>query len=238
MEVNFTIDKFEGPLDLLIHLIKENNIDIIDVNISEITEQYLDFIKKMEDLDLNVGGEYLVMASELTLIKSKMLLPNNNMDEEEEDTREELINRLLLYQKYKELTGTFKQLESERQDFFSKDPSYLNEFKVEENIVLNDITIDDLIKAFANFQTKKEFEKPLNTTVTKKEYSISKRSYDIMQRLRVERKMSFTDLFDVMNKGYVVVTFLSILDLARKGQLNIKQDKNLGQIFLMVQGES
>ena len=238
MEVKFTIDQFEGPLDLLLHLIKENNIDIVSINVSEITEQYLNYIKEMENLDLNISSEYLVMAAELTLIKSRTLLPVNEEESEEEDPKEELINKLIEYQKYKELTSTFKELELSRQELFSKDPSYLNDFKTEGVVISEDITLDDLIKAFASFQMRKESDKPLNTTITKKEYSVSERCHDIMNRLKKNKKIEFTELFDIVNKEYVVVTFLSILDLARNGKLNINQDKNLGQIFILARGEN
>jgi segregation and condensation protein A len=236
MEVKFTIDKFEGPLDLLLHLIKENDIDIMEINISEITEQYLTYIKKMEELDLNVSSEYLVLAAELTLMKSKTLLPSIN-EEEELDPREELINRLVLYQKYKEVSQTFKELELDRNDLFTKKPSYLSDFKDNKVIIDSDITIEDLIKAFTSFNQRKEYDKPLNTTVTKKEYSVSKRSYDILKRLKSESRIIFSDLFEEKTKGYVVVTFLSILDLTRKGKINITQDKNMGDIFLTARGE-
>ena len=101
METNFVINDFEGPLDLLLHLIKTNKMDIYDISISKITEEYLDFINKMEEMNLTVASSYLVMASELLEIKSKMLLPSYD-DEEEEDPREDLVNRLVEYQKYKE----------------------------------------------------------------------------------------------------------------------------------------
>jgi len=238
MEVKFTIEKFEGPLDLLLHLIKVNDLDIADINVSEITEQYLDYIRKMEELDLNVGSEYLVMASELTYIKSKTLLPCEAEEEEEENPREELINKLIEYQRYKELSETFKELELSRQDLFGKDPSYLNEFKEDGIIIDENITLEDLIKAFANFNLRKEQDKPLSTTITKKEYSVSERSHEIMKKLKEKKKLNFTDLFEIVNKEYIVVTFLSILDLARKGRLNIKQDKNLSEIVILTRGDN
>ena len=109
-----SIDNFEGPLDLLLHLVKESNIDICDIKIDEITEKYLDYIRKQDELNINVSSSYLVMASELMYIKSKSLLPKvkNDNDEEvdEELTRENLINKLIEYKKYKELTPTFKKL--------------------------------------------------------------------------------------------------------------------------------
>ena len=119
-----SIDNFEGPLDLLLHLVKESNIDICDIKIDEITEKYLDYIRKQDELNINVSSSYLVMASELMYIKSKSLLPKvkNDNDEEvdEELTRENLINKLIEYKKYKELTPTFKKLEEDRKNIYIK----------------------------------------------------------------------------------------------------------------------
>jgi len=236
MNYTVTIDKFEGPLDLLLHLIKESDIDIFEIKISEITNQYLLYISKMETLNLNIDSEYLTMAADLIEMKSKELLPRNEEDEEEEDPREELINRLLEYQKYKEITETFKNLEEERRELFTKEPSFLNEYR-ENGIKINEeVTLDDLIEAFAKFQEKKSFEKPLNTVVTKKEYSVHQRSKEIMNKLTKNKKMDFEELFEIYTKDYVVVTFLSILDLARKGKLLINQDHNLDKIVLSYRG--
>ena len=125
MEANFVINDFEGPLDLLLHLIKTSKMDIYDIKIEEITAQYLDFINRMNELNLDVASEYLVMASELTLIKSKMLLPRQDEEEEEEDPRENLVNRLIEYQRYKDMIDEFKSLERDRKDIFTKDPMNL-----------------------------------------------------------------------------------------------------------------
>ena len=131
MQYNFVINDFEGPLDLLLHLIKTSKMDIYDLSIEEITKQYLDFIKSMKELNLDIASEYLVMASELIEIKSKLLLPNNkdlDEDEYEEDPREALINRLLEYKKYKDMIDTFKELESSRKDIFTKEPINLSNY--------------------------------------------------------------------------------------------------------------
>ena len=110
METNFIINDFEGPLDLLLHLIKTSKMDIYDIKVEEITKQYVDFINKQKEMNLDVASEYLVMASELIEIKSKMLLPKTE-EEEEEDPRKELVNRLIEYQKYKDMISSFKELE-------------------------------------------------------------------------------------------------------------------------------
>lgn len=240
MEYKFTIDKFQGPLDLLLHLIKEADIDIFDINIAEITNQYLRYIESMENLNLNVGSEYLVMAAELTLIKSRELLPNEVLEESDEymeDPREALINRLVLYQKYKEVSMEFKELEKARKLMYSKLPSELDAFKSDEVLINDDISLDDLVLAFQNFQKRKELDKPLNTVVTRKEYSVRLRSNDIMKKLRDKKKIIFDELFEIKSKDYVVVTFLAILNLAKEGKLKIKQDHNLEQITLFAEGE-
>ncbi len=236
MEYKFTIDKFQGPLDLLLHLIKESDIDIFDINISEITQQYLNYIDSMEKLNLNIDSEYLVMAAELIEMKSRELLPNETSesdDDYEESPKDNLINRLIEYQKYKDLSLEFKNLESNRKLMYSKLPSELNEFKSDE-VILDDVSLDDLLKAFMEFQKRKEFDKPLNTVVTRKEYSVHVRCNDIMKNLRKKGNMKFEELFEIKSKDYVVVTFLAILDLAKNGKLKIKQDRNLDEITLSI----
>lgn len=234
MDYSITIDKFEGPLDLLLHLIKKNDIDIFDINISQITEQYLNYITAMENLNLDVSSEYLVMAADLTLMKSRELLPVE--EDEEEDLKEDLIDRLVEYQKYKEASLLFKDLEEGRQKSFAKLPSFLEEYKPEDVGISDEITLNDLLESLKKFLEKKELDKPLNTVVTKKEYSVYERCIEIMKTLKVKKTIAFEDLFEVYNKNYVVVTFLSILDLAKKGELTIKQEHNMDKITLSAKG--
>lgn len=230
MKYSITIDKFEGPLDLLLHLIKKNDINIFDINIADITEHYLDYIREMDKLKLDISSEYLVMAADLILMKSKELLPT--YDEEEDEEKVEFINRLAEYQRYKEASETFKDLENLRNESFTKPASFLEEFKTDEVNLSADLTIDDLLKALAQFNAKKELEKPLNTVVTRKEYSVERRSKEIMSVLKNKKVVPFEDLFDRYTRDYIVVTFLSILDLAKKGSLLIRQNYNRDKIIL------
>lgn len=231
MACTVTTLNFEGPLDLLLHLIKEAEMDIFEIKISEITEQYLNYITKMEELNLNIDSEYLTMAADLIEMKSRELLPHEK-EEEEEDPREELINRLVEYQKYKEITNTFKELEQERNTYFSKNQSILEDLKDDKIKISEDISLDDLINAIIMLKEKKQLEKPLNTVVTKKEYSVHKRSKEILSKLKIKKQLYFEELFDVFTKDYIVVTFLSILDLAKKGNLEITQKNNLDRITI------
>ena len=241
MNYNFIINDFEGPLDLLLHLIKTSEVDIYDINIEEITKQYLDFIKSMEDMNLTIASEYLVMASELIEMKSKLLLPNNNdlgEDEYEEDPRENLINRLVEYQKYKDMIDTFKNLEEERMDIFTKEPISFDEYRT-ETVNDGEITVEDLVNALNNFLKRKEYEKPLETKITKKEISVEKRTSEIRNILKTKKKVSFFDLFEIKTKEYVVVTFLSILEMAKRGELKITQEDNFNEITVSnIEGEN
>lgn len=228
---------FEGPLDLLLHLVKESNIDIYDININEITEQYLDFIHQMEELNIDIASEYLVMAATLMEIKSKSLLPTEQEKEpdevdEEEVTREVLIQKLIEYQKYKEITKDFKELENIRKNIYTKAPSKLNEMLDQKFVNDTNITVDDLMIAFSKFLERKNMEKPIHTKVTNKEYSVRKRKSDIKTFLQTKKKAEFSELFTIYNKSYVVVTFLSILELAKEDDIILTQEANFDKIFI------
>lgn len=240
MDYKITIDKFEGPMDLLLHLIKKSDIDICEISILEITSQYLDYIEKMEQMDLNIASEYLIMAAELMEIKSAMLLPKPPLleDEFEEDPKERLIRRLLEYKQYKEMTSKFKQLEIERRQIFTKEVADLSEYKVDNtNYDIEKIDLSVLIEAFNKFLERKKLEQPLHTTITKKEYSISERSMEIKNILKNKKNIYFEELFLEVSKDYIVVTFLSILSLAKKQELIIKQENNFSEIILSLRGE-
>lgn len=235
MEYEVKIDAFEGPLDLLLHLIKESKVDIWDIKIVDITEQYLNYIKSMEKLNLNIASEYLVMASELMEMKSKLLLPRTQLEEEEEeDPREKLIHKLIEYQKYKEMTKSFKELENNRHEFFTKAPESLKEYAPEGTIVNTDLSIDDLMKAFGKFLERKEHEKPLATTVTKREITVEERRTSIKNILREKKKVNFFELFEEVTKEYIVVTFLAVLEMAKKQELIIYQENNFDNIICEV----
>ena len=202
MEYEVKIDAFEGPLDLLLHLIKESKVDIWEIKIVDITNQYLNYIQAMENLNLNIASEYLVMASELVEMKSKMLLPRLVTEEEteEEDPREKLIQRLVEYQKYKDMTKSFKELESIRHEFFTKAPESLKEYADNDTIISNDVTLDDLMNAFQKFLERKKASQPLSTTVTKKEITVEERRKSIRNILIEKKKVDFFDLFEVVTK--------------------------------------
>lgn len=237
MKYEIKINEFEGPLDLLLHLIKQDNISIYEISIDKITKQYLEYIEKMQELNLDIASEYLVMAAELLEIKSASLLPKveTDDDEYEEDPKEQLINRLVEYEKYKNMTGTFKELEKYRQEIHTREPNSLVEFKDEETVDYG-VNLNDLIEAMSKFLEQKERDLPLNTKITNKEFSVAKRSKEIRNILKKKKKVNFTELFDIVTKEYVVITFLSILTMSKNNEIIIEQDDNFKDIIIKEKG--
>lgn len=229
-----SIDNFEGPLDLLLHLVKEANIDILDIKVEEITDKYLEYIKREEELNINIAASYLVMASELMYLKSKSLLPVVKKDDEEvedeEITRENLINRLIEYKRYKEMTPVFKELEEERKKIYIKTPEKVSNYV--DNTLVGEASVDDLIEAFKRFLERKEEEKPLETTIARKEYSVKERKNNIRNILKVKKKAYLEELFEEYNRPVVVVTFLSILEMVKEKSVVISQDRNFDKILI------
>lgn len=229
-----SINNFEGPLDLLLHLVKESNIDILDIKVEEIAEKYLEYIKHEEEININISSSYLVMASELMYLKSKSLLPNTKKeekeDEEEELTKETLINKLIEYQKYKEMITIFKNLEENRKKIYIKSPE--KESNYIDTKVVGASNIEELTNALKNFLERKEKEKPLETTITQKEYSVKERKNNIKEVLKIKKKVYLEELFEEYNRPVVVVTFLSILEMVKEKEISIIQDKNFDKILI------
>ncbi len=230
--MDFKINEFEGPLDLLLHLIKESKMNIMDIEIEKITEQYINYLNLQEKMNLEVASEYLVMASELIELKSKMLLPNPKNDEgEEEDPREELVNRLLEYQAYKEITKVLHDKENLRREIYTKSPENIRNY-VEENVsITSDVTLDDLVDAFKKFLERKKDSKPLQTKITVNEITVSSRRYEIRNILKQKRKISFFELFPIVSKEYVIATFLAVLEMAKNKELTISQNDTFDDII-------
>ena len=236
MDIEFRINDFEGPLDLLLHLIKEAKMDIMNIEIEEITKQYMSFLDKQEKMNLEVSSEYLVLASELLEIKSKLLLPNNKLDEEEEeiDPREELVNRLLEYQAYKDITKLLQDKELLRKDIYTKEPERIDNYVPENHEIHADVTLDDLVNALQRYYQRKADNKPLNTKVTINEISVSSRRLDIKRLLKSKKRLSFFELFPIASKEYIVATFLAILEMAKNRELVIKQENDFDDIICEV----
>ncbi|MFD3447907.1 segregation/condensation protein A [Microbacteriaceae bacterium 4G12] len=241
MQYNIKIDAFEGPLDLLLHLINRYEIDIYNIPVAEITEQYLAYIHTLKELQLDVASEYLVMAATLLAIKSKMLLPKSEdefIEEGEEfleDPRQELMERLLEYKKYKQVASDLKTREQERAQLYSRAPHDLAVFQKEEsNEPLSlDVTLYDMLGAFQKLLRRKKLQKPTITKITRQEIPIEKRMDEILVQLDLDGRKSFYDLFTNDNREVIVVTFLAILELMKNKLIMIEQERNFEEIFLL-----
>ena len=237
---NITINDFEGPLDLLLHLVKTSKMDIYEINTSYIIEEYLKYISEMQDLNIDVASEYLVMAAELIHLKSKMLI---NLDDEEttdEDeysisSEEELKQRLIDYEKYKRSTDSFRELEENRKEYLTRSPENIMEYAKEVKYN-NDLSIEDLLNAFLEYKKRLDKEKPLETKITRKELSVKERIKSIRNILKTKRRISFFELFPIVSKDYIVATFLAVLEMAKSQELVIKQEENFGEIICEVLG--
>ncbi len=245
MHYSVKLDAFEGPLDLLLHLINRYEIDIYDIPVSKITEQYLLYIHTMKELQLDVASEYLVMAATLLAIKSKMLLPKKEeevfeddfQEDFEIDPREELVTRLIEYKKFKEAAILLKEKEYERAQIFSKSPSNMEAYingNDEEREVTVDVTLYDMLGALQKLLKRKKAQQPIQTRITRQEVSIEQRMSEIIQDLTsFKGRRNFFELFEGdVGKGNVVVTFLAVLELMKTKQIFVEQERNFENIFI------
>ncbi len=237
MEYLVDIENFHGPLDLLLHLVRSQEMDIYEINTSVIIESYLNYINKLQDLNINIASEFLVMAATLIHLKSKMLLGTTEEKDEEENefsinNEEDLKNRLIEYEKIKNITGKFKELEEKRLDFYTKTPLNIKEYS--DTSLINDgsVTTDDLVNAFLAYQERINYQKPITTRITKKELSIEDRIISIKKNLQINKKVNFFDLFEEPTKDYLIVTFLAVLQMNKNNEINLYQEKNFGNILV------
>ena len=230
---NIKIPVFEGPLDLLLHLIRENKIDIYDIPIAIITHQYLQYIKIMKELDLDIAGEFLVMAATLIHIKSRMLLPPDEEapPEEQEDPRHELIQKLIEYQTFKEAALSLRQREDEWTRVFQREP--LSDEKDDEGIYLSDVNLFDLLEAFKKIL---DTSPPEVATITKETLTVKDKMSLIMEMLEGQEAIRFEEFFkDGITRSQLIVTFIALLELIRLGLLRAYQEKEFGNIWVIKQ---
>jgi segregation and condensation protein A len=241
MEYKIILESFEGPMDLLLHLIEKAQIDIYDIPINEITEQYIDYITKMEELDLEITSEFLVMASTLLEIKSKMLLPNTNKEEgieqlemEEVDPRLELVRRLVEYKKYKYASQKLRSFEEIQKKVYYKPKEEISSF-IDEDNELEEMDLKELVKALKNLLIKnKKHKNPIDINeIQKEEYTLDECIGKIKEELKEKEKIKFSNLFEAnWDRKKIVVTFLSLLELIRMKYITIYQEDNFSDIII------
>lgn len=231
MSYKIKLDLFEGPLDLLLYLVKKDHLNICDIPIASVTEQYLQYLELMRLLDLHIAGEFLVMASTLIHIKSKMLLPAEPAAEEqqeEDDPRQELVRKLLEYQKYKEAAELLRQKEFTRQNIFTR----LAQSPQESHEVYFEASLFDLIAAFS--KALQEVPKELFYEVIKDEFTVEQKLHDLLHLFLNTPALALSELFaKAKNKLEIVVTFLAILELIRLKEIIIVQKEVFADIQLM-----
>jgi len=225
------LEKFEGPLDLLLYLIKKDEIEIYDIPIARITRQYLEYVELMQQLNLDIAGEFILMAATLIAIKSRMLLPRQG-ESEEEDPREALILALLDYERFKKASGTLRERESVEMQYLKRtDFSYLD-LKTEETFML-EATVFDLLTAFKDAMNS--LQKETYHTVKSEDVSIEERRDLIEKILSAREYVIFSDLYaDRPIKIVLIVTFLALLELIKMNRLLLRQSKPFGEIRIFL----
>ena len=222
------LDTFEGPLDLLLYLIRKQNLNILDVPIADITDQYVNYINLMKELELELAGEYLLMAAMLAEIKSKMLLPLFEEIEDEEDPRAELVRRLLEYERYRSVSEKLNKLQRLERDVFI---TGVESSHLAKPIELPDIAIQELMLSFQKVLKRAEMFTSLH--LLKEPLSVRERMSTILEKLKNKDFLDFTELFDFEeHKTGLVVTFLAILELMKESLIEIVQAKDFGVIHV------
>jgi segregation and condensation protein A len=225
---NIKIPVFEGPFDLLLHLIKENKIDIYDIPIALITGRYLQYIEMMKELNLELAGEFLVMAATLIQIKSRMLLPPDEevSSEEQEDPRLELVNRLLEYQAFKEAASNLRKREEEWMNVFHKEPA-----SDDTELCLFDLNLFDLLGAFKKIL---DTASPELISITKEILTVKDKMSIIMEMLEGQEAIRFEEIFkEGSARIQLIVTFVALLELIRLGLAKAYQEREFGNIWVI-----
>ncbi|WP_079476630.1 segregation/condensation protein A [Marinococcus halophilus] len=230
------IDQFEGPLDVLLHFVQQAEMDIQDIPLAAITDQYLQYVRTMQELELDVAGEYLVMAATLLQIKSQTLLPVT-VDEdtwmEEEDPKEQLIEQLEEYKRYKEAAGKLQHREQEQQQVYKKPLSEWSTDDAREEGLPDGLTVYDMVAAFQKMKERAKNAHPPQATVRADEYSVEERMTEVMEELERLEGCSFYQLFaETRTRPQMVVTFLALLELMKQKQIRCEQANNFDDITI------
>jgi len=234
MNYKLRLDIFEGPLDLLLYLIKKDDIDVRDIPIARVTEQYMKYIEMMKVLNLDIVGDFLVMAATLMQIKSRMLLPPDPVEGVVEDPRDELVRRLEEYQRFKEIAEELKEKESARRDLFGREMSEDTEKQLRDDAkeTYFEASLFDLINALSD-ALKRSPEEVIHEIV-KEEYTVEQKIHDILHLLLNENAVKLTDIFRrTKSKIEAIVTFLAILELIRLKEIKAVQKELFGDIEVL-----
>lgn len=229
MTYHVRLTQFEGPLDLLLHLIRRDKIDIYDIPISHITKEYLSYIDVMRELRLEVAGEFFVMAATLMRIKAQMLLPRRLEEEAEEDPRDELVRNLIEYRKYKEAAGILAEHERERRLVFTRPPLRLPEER--DAVPTMEVSVFDLMDAFRRVMD--ELKRQVNYRIDRETVTVEEKIEVLKERMASASQLLFTELFGGETTRFdIIVTFLAILEMIRLGEIAARQAQAGSDIWL------
>ena len=237
MNYKIRLDMFEGPLDLLLYLVKKDHLNIYDIPIAKVTQQYLEYINFMQLLDLNIVGEFLVMAATLMQIKSKMLLPAEELTvlEEEDDPRAELVKKLLEYEKFKQIAENLKERETSQQEVFKRPKTEVpqgEDKEDKEDDKYFEASIFDLINAFS--QALKDVPREVFYEVIKDQFTVEQKVHDILHLLLVQSEIKLSELFaKSKSKMEIIVIFLAILELAKMKEIIARQDAEFEDVIIL-----
>lgn len=243
MELNVHLEAFEGPLDLLLHLIDKNKVNIYDIPIAEITEQYLDYINQMREANLDIMSEFLIMAATLLDIKSRLLLPKEKNEEGQEiDPRTELVAQLLEYKMFRYISEELADMQDHADQVYFREKDIPKEVRAYEEPVdldelTEDLTLSDLGRIFESVLKRKEGRvDPIRAsfgTITKEEVSLDDKIVEVSSYAKKHKKFSFRQLLNSQSsKMQVIVTFLSILELMKTGEITTVQEKAFDDILI------
>ncbi len=230
------LDVFEGPLDLLLYLIKRDEVDIYDISIERITKQYMSYMEAFQVLNIELAGEFIVMAANLLYIKSRMLLPKDQQmaedDAEEDDPRWELIRQLIEYKKFKEAAARLRDREALQENLFPRIP-VVPELAPAENLLVEEVGIFDLIHAFQKILKRLEKKPEDLREIFAENFTVSEKIDYLLRVTSSGTSMRFEELFaDAASRTEIVVTFLAMLELIRLKQLRVRQENHFGEIWI------
>jgi segregation and condensation protein A len=226
------LGSFEGPLDLLLHLINKLEIDIYDIPIAKITDQYMDYLRQMQEIQIDVAADYFVMAATLMRIKSEMLVPRNENQaemedfQEEEDPRQPLIELIIEYKQIKEVVPKFENRIEDRANYFGKDPTDISKYRETIELQEQGLNAEDLSNIFMDVLRRYDLESPQPKTIETDEVTVVERMDEIKNRITNShrKKINFTQLIKNPTRQEIVVTFLALLELIKDNSVRVKQE--------------
>lgn len=232
------IDVFEGPMDLLMHLIEKNKIDIYDIPIASLTQQYMDYLDRFKEFNMEIASEFLVMAATLLQIKSRMMLPKavkESEEEEEEDPRLQLVERILEYRKFKQVSTVLKEMAEEQDRFFARAPLKIPA----HHLPPDSLPLEMLFSAFRSvLEVKAELKIP-DALVEPEEYNIQDKMEDILSLLhRVDGRLLFSEAFRSGTRSELIVTFLALLELIKLKTVSVKQQRVFSEIYICIKDDA